>query len=50
MWCSFFDAVAASMATGEIRLTNDLVPQTMSSNFEWIRHVFGLPGDDHVIV
>lgn len=47
---SFFDAVAAGIATGNIRLTNDLVQQTMSPDFEWIRQEFGFPGDDHVVV
>lgn len=46
---ALFDAIAAGIATGDIRLTNDLVPQPMSSDFERIRHEFGFPGDDHVI-
>ena len=46
---AIFDAVAAGIATGDIMLTNDLVPQPMSSDFERIRQEFGFPGDDHVI-
>lgn len=44
-----FDAVAAGIATGDIRLTNNFAPQPMSSDFERIRHEFGFPGDDRVI-
>jgi AcrR family transcriptional regulator len=46
---AFFDAVAAGIATGDIRLTNDSAPQPMSSDFERIRREFGFPGDDRVI-
>ncbi|OBF62826.1 TetR family transcriptional regulator [Mycobacterium sp. 852002-50816_SCH5313054-b] len=46
---AIFDAVASGIATGDIRLTNDLAPQPMSSDFERIRHEFGFPGDDQVI-
>ena len=46
---ALFDAVAAGIATGDIRLTNDLAPQPMSSDFERIRQEFGFPGDDLVI-
>ena len=46
---AFFDAIAAGIATGDVRLTNDVVPQPMSSDFERIRQEFGFPGDDHVI-
>jgi len=46
---AFFDAVAAGIATGDIRLTNDIAPQPMSSDFERIRHEFGFPGDDRVV-
>ena len=46
---SLFDAIAAGIATGDIRLTNDVVSQPMSSDFERIRQEFGFPGDDHVI-
>lgn len=46
---ALFDAVAAGIATGDIRLTNDFAPQPMSSDFERIRHEFGFPGDDRVI-
>ncbi|WP_206601244.1 TetR/AcrR family transcriptional regulator [Mycobacterium paraense] len=46
---AIFDAVAAGITTGDIRLTNDLAPQPMSSDFERIRHEFGFPGDDQVI-
>jgi AcrR family transcriptional regulator len=45
---AFFDAVAAGIATGDIRLTNDLAPQPMSSDFERVRQEFGFPGDDLV--
>ncbi len=45
----FLDAVAAGIATGDIRLTNDPAPQPMSSDFETIRQEFGFPGDDRVI-
>ena len=47
---AFFDAVAAGIATGDIRLTEDVVRQPMSSDFERIRDEFGFPGDDHVVV
>jgi len=46
---AFFDAIAAGIATGDIRLTNDPAPQPMSSDFERIRQEFGFPGDDHVV-
>lgn len=46
---ALFDAVAAGITTGDIRLTNDPAPQPMSSDFERIRHEFGFPGDDLVI-
>jgi AcrR family transcriptional regulator len=46
---AIFDAVAAGIATGDIRLTNDVAPQPTSSDFERIRHEFGFPGDDEVI-
>ena len=46
---AFFDAVAAGIATGDIRLTNDSAPQPMSSDFERIRQEFGFPGDDQVV-
>ena len=46
---ALFDAVAAGIATGDIRLTNDLAPQPMSSDFERIRQEFGFPGDDQVL-
>jgi len=46
---AFFDAIAAGIATGDIRLTNDVVAQPMSSDFERVRQEFGFPGDDHVI-
>ncbi|QZA15588.1 TetR/AcrR family transcriptional regulator [Mycobacterium malmoense] len=46
---ALFDAVAAGIATGDIRLTNDVAPQPMSSDFERIRQEFGFPGDDQVI-
>ncbi|OBF89489.1 TetR family transcriptional regulator [Mycobacterium sp. 852002-51163_SCH5372311] len=46
---AFFDAIAAGIATGDVRLTNDVVSQPMSSDFERLRQEFGFPGDDHVI-
>jgi AcrR family transcriptional regulator len=46
---AFFDAVAAGIATGDIRLTNDVAPQPMSSDFERLRQEFGFPGDDRVV-
>jgi AcrR family transcriptional regulator len=47
---AFFDAVAAGIATGDIKLTNHSAPQPISSDFERLRQEFGFPGDDHVIV
>lgn len=44
-----FDAVAAGIATGDIRLTNSLASQPMSSDFDRIRQEFGFPGDDRVM-
>jgi AcrR family transcriptional regulator len=46
---AFLDAVAAGIATGDIRLTNDVAAQPMSSDFERIRQEFGFPGDDQVV-
>jgi AcrR family transcriptional regulator len=46
---TFFDAVGAGIATGDIMLTNEFVSQPLSSDFERIRQEFGFPGDDHVI-
>ncbi len=46
---AFFDAVAAGIATGDIRLTNHVAAQPMSSDFDRIRHEFGFPGDDQVV-
>jgi AcrR family transcriptional regulator len=46
---AFFDAIAAGIATGDIRLTNDTASQPTSSDFDRIRQEFGFPGDDHVI-
>jgi len=46
---AFLDAVAAGITTGDIRLTNDVVPQPMSADFTRIRHEFGFPGDDRVV-
>jgi AcrR family transcriptional regulator len=46
---AFFDAIAAGITTGDIRLTNDVAPQPLSSDFERIRQEFGFPGDDRVI-
>src|SRR6202522_4640750 len=44
-----FDAVAAGIATGDIKLTNQPAPQPISSDFERLRQEFGFPGDDSVI-
>ncbi len=46
---AFLDAVAAGIATGDIRLTNNVAPQPMSSDFERLRQEFGFPGDDQVL-
>jgi AcrR family transcriptional regulator len=46
---ALFDAVAAGIATGDIRLTNNPAPQPLSSDFDRLRHEFGFPGDDSVI-
>ncbi|MEE6177456.1 TetR/AcrR family transcriptional regulator [Mycobacterium sp. 050134] len=46
---AFFDAVAAGITTGDIRLTNDVAPQPLSSDFERLRQEFGFPGDDQVV-
>ena len=46
---AFLDGVAAGIATGDIRLTNDVASQPMSSDFERIRQEFGFPGDDQVV-
>ncbi|WP_216823754.1 TetR/AcrR family transcriptional regulator [Mycobacterium rhizamassiliense] len=46
---AILDAIASGIATGDIRLTNSVAPQPMSSDFGRIRHEFGFPGDDSVI-
>lgn len=46
---ALFDAVAAAIATGDVRLTNSPAPQPVSSDFDRIRHEFGFPGDDQVM-
>lgn len=46
---ALFDAIAAGITTGDIVLAKNSAPQTMSSDFERIRHEFGFPGDDRVI-
>jgi hypothetical protein len=46
---ALFDAVAAGIATGDIKLTNHPVSQPTSSDFERLRQEFGFPGDDAVI-
>lgn len=46
---AIFETVAAGIATGDIRLTDDVAPQPVSSDFERLRQEFGFPGDDHVI-
>src|ERR1700722_4741115 len=45
---ALFDAVAAGIATGDIKLTNQPAPQPISSDFERLRKEFGFPGDDSV--
>lgn len=46
---TLFDAVAAGIATGDIKLTSHTAPQPMSNDFERLRQEFGFPGDDAVI-
>jgi AcrR family transcriptional regulator len=46
---ALFDAVAAGIATGDIRLADSPVRQPTSSDFDRIRRAFGFPGDDHVM-
>jgi AcrR family transcriptional regulator len=46
---AFFDAVAAGIATGDIKLTNHAAPQPVSDDFERLRQEFGFAGDDAVI-
>jgi AcrR family transcriptional regulator len=46
---AIFDAIAAGIATGDIRLTSTVAAQPMSSDFERLRQEFGFPGDDSVI-
>ncbi|WP_156689975.1 TetR/AcrR family transcriptional regulator [Mycobacterium sp. Marseille-P9652] len=46
---AIFEAVAAGITTGDIRLTNDVATQPMSSDFERIRREFSFPGDDQVL-
>jgi AcrR family transcriptional regulator len=46
---ALFDAVAAGIETGDIMLTNSTAPQSVSSDFDRLRHAFGFPGDDPVI-
>lgn len=46
---ALFDAVAAGIETGDIRLTNDSARQPLASDFDRIRREFGFPGDDRVM-
>jgi AcrR family transcriptional regulator len=46
---ALFDAVAAGIATGDIKLTRHVAPQPVSDDFERLREEFGFPGDDAVI-
>ena len=46
---ALLDAVAAGIATGDIKLSNSPAPQPMSSDFERLRQEFGFPGDDPVV-
>jgi hypothetical protein len=47
---ALLDAVAAGIATGDIKLTKHFAPQPVSADFERLRQEFGFPGDDAVIV
>lgn len=46
---ALFDAVAAGIATGDIKLIGRRAPQAISSDFDRIRDEFGFPGDDRVM-
>jgi AcrR family transcriptional regulator len=46
---ALFDAVAAGIATGDIKLIRHVAPQPVSDDFERLREEFGFPGDDAVI-
>jgi AcrR family transcriptional regulator len=46
---AIFDAIAAGITTGDIRLTNAVAAQPMSSDFDRLREEFGFPGDDSVV-
>ncbi len=46
---AFLDAVSAGIATGDIRLTNDVASQPTSADFQRLRQEFGFPGDDRVV-
>jgi len=47
---ALFDAVAAGVATGEIVLTEQHVAEPMSADLERLRHEFGFPGDDALVI
>jgi hypothetical protein len=47
---ALLDAVAAGIATGDIKLSKHFAPQPVSADFERLRQEFGFPGDDAVIV
>ncbi|KAA8968176.1 TetR/AcrR family transcriptional regulator [Mycobacterium sp.] len=46
---ALFDAVAAGIETGDIRLTHDVAAPPVSTDYDRIRREFGFPGDDHVM-
>jgi AcrR family transcriptional regulator len=46
---ALLDAVAAGIATGDIKLTDRTAPQPISADFERLRQEFGFPGDDAVV-
>ena len=46
---SLFDAIAAGIADGDIRVTNVRVAQPLSSDFDRLRAEFDFPGDDSAV-
>lgn len=47
---ALFDAVATGVATGDIVLTEHHVAQPMSTDLAQLRHEFGFPGDDALVI
>lgn len=47
---ALFDAVATGVATGDIVLTEHHVAQPMSADLARLRHEFGFPGDDALVI